>query len=59
LLLLQLREELGNARENNDLTADETTKLLLENSHLQQVRTEGIRGRAFLSRHYMRVWLIP
>jgi hypothetical protein len=39
--LLQLREELGNARENNDLTADETTKLLLENSHLQQVRRQG------------------
>jgi hypothetical protein len=34
----QLREELSNARGINDLTADETTKLLLENSHMQQVR---------------------
>jgi hypothetical protein len=36
----QLREELSNARGINDLTADETTKLLLENSHMQQVRTQ-------------------
>jgi hypothetical protein len=35
---VQLREELSNARGINDLTADETTKLLLENSHMQQVR---------------------
>jgi hypothetical protein len=32
----QLREELSNARGINDLTADETTKLLLDNSRLQQ-----------------------
>ncbi|WIA20378.1 hypothetical protein OEZ85_004800 [Tetradesmus obliquus] len=31
-----LREELSNARGINDLTADETTKLLLDNSRLQQ-----------------------
>lgn len=37
----QLREELSNARGINDFTADETTKLLLENSHLQQVCNEG------------------
>lgn len=34
--LMQLREELSNARGINDLTADETTKLLLDNSRLQQ-----------------------
>jgi hypothetical protein len=33
---VQLREELSNARGINDLTADETTKLLLDNSRLQQ-----------------------
>jgi hypothetical protein len=32
----KLREELSNARGINDLTADETTKLLLDNSRLQQ-----------------------
>lgn len=44
---LQLREELSNARGINDLTADETTKLLLENSHLQQVKGYSLcaRGR--------------
>lgn len=36
--VLQLHDELGNARGINDLTADETTKVLLENSRLQQVR---------------------
>ena len=33
---LQLREELTNARGINECTADETTKLLLEASRLQQ-----------------------
>jgi hypothetical protein len=36
MFALQLREELSNARGINDLTADETTKLLLDNSRLQQ-----------------------
>lgn len=37
LVVFQLREELSNARGINELTADETTKLLLDNSRLQQV----------------------
>jgi hypothetical protein len=34
--LLQLRDELSNQRGINDLTADETTHLLLETSRLAQ-----------------------
>lgn len=36
LVVVQLREELSNARGINDFTADETTKLLLDNSRLHQ-----------------------
>lgn len=51
--VLQLHDELGNARGINDLTADETTKVLLENSRLQQVRVTtqtwgaGAKGLGF------------
>lgn len=48
----QLREELSNARGINDLTADETTKLLLDNSRLQQAalaaRSEALHKEEML-----------
>ena len=47
---LQLRVELSNQRGINDLTADETTKLLLENSHLQQVCAALACGHHFTGR---------